>query len=50
MIPDLGKYYWTVLSAYGVSIAILAVLVGFYLWRSKRVKADLKRIEDRKNG
>jgi len=50
MMPDLGKYGDTVLSAYGVSIGILIVLVGLSLWRGRRVRADLATVEDRMRG
>lgn len=45
MMPDLGKYAETVLSAYGASIALLVVLVALSLWRAKRVKKQLEDIE-----
>ena len=45
MMPDLGKYAETVLSAYGASIALLVVLVALSLWRAKRVKRQLEDIE-----
>ncbi len=52
MMPDLGKYVVTVLSSYGVSITLLILLVGGSLFRAKRVRAQLKEVEERmkKNG
>ncbi|QPM89966.1 heme exporter protein CcmD [Pseudooceanicola algae] len=51
MIPDLGKYAVTVLSAYGVSLLLLAVICGASIWRARRVKAALRVVEERiKNG
>ncbi len=47
MIPDLGKYTGTVLSSYAVSITLLVLLVGFSLLRARRVRAQLKQIEER---
>ncbi len=49
MMPDLGKYAVTVLSAYGVSLALIVALVVLSLWRSRRVRAELERVEDRQN-
>ena len=39
MMPDLGKYAVWVLSAYGASLAFLAVLI----WRSWARSAKIKR-------
>lgn len=47
MMPDLGRYGFTVLAAYGVTLALLAALVGLSLWRSRRVARDLARQEER---
>ena len=47
MIPDLGKYGDTVLSAYAVSLVLLIVLVGLSLSRGRRVRATLAEVEDR---
>ncbi|KJZ20363.1 heme exporter protein CcmD [Loktanella sp. S4079] len=45
-MPDLGKYAIEVLSAYGVSLTLLAAII-FASWRrAKRTKADLERIEN----
>lgn len=44
-MPELGKYAETVLSAYAVSILLIAVLVGVSIWRGHRVKAQLDRVE-----
>ncbi|WP_318527958.1 heme exporter protein CcmD [Lentibacter sp. XHP0401] len=48
-MPDLGKYAAEVLSAYGVSIALLLGIVWASLARSKRVKAELDAIEKRRS-
>jgi len=48
MIPDLGKYAGAVLSSYGVSLALLAIIVWTSLRRSARVKAALEEIEKRR--
>jgi heme exporter protein D len=50
MIPDLGKYAVTVLSAYGASIVLLVVLVVLSLWRSARVRRRLDEAEARRAG
>ncbi len=47
MLPDLGKYGDTVLSAYGASLALLVLLVGMSLWRGRKVRAEMARIEQR---
>jgi len=47
MMPDLGKYSDTVLSAYGASILLLVLLVGFSLWRGRKVRAEMKAVEAR---
>ena len=44
-MPDLGKYAVEVLSAYAASIAVLAVLVGLSVRRSRKVKRMLEEIE-----
>ena len=47
MMPDLGKYADTVPSAYAVSIAVLVALVALSLWRGRKVRAQLTRVEER---
>jgi heme exporter protein D len=44
-MPDLGKYAIEVLSAYGVSIVILVVIVWQSFARARKVKAELDRVE-----
>jgi heme exporter protein D len=52
MMPDLGKYADTVLSAYGVSILLLVALVALSLRRGRKVRAAMEAAEARvaKNG
>ena len=51
MIPDLGKYATTVLSAYGISLGLLAAIIALSLWQSRRMKRKLDAAEARrKNG
>lgn len=52
MMPDLGKYAETVLSAYAVSLVLLVVLVALSIRRGRKVKAQLEAVEKkvRKNG
>ncbi len=50
MLPDLGKYTDTVLSAYGVSIALLILLVVVSIWRGRKVRAEMERVENRISG
>lgn len=45
MMPDLGKYADTVLSAYAVSLVLIVVLVAMSVRRGRRVKAELEDIE-----
>ena len=49
MIPDLGKYTTEVLSAYGVSIALLVVIIVLSMRRAARVRARLADVEARQN-
>ena len=44
-MPDLGKYATEVLSAYGVSVVILVVIVWQSFARARKVKAELDRVE-----
>ncbi|WP_199252592.1 heme exporter protein CcmD [Chachezhania sediminis] len=50
MIPDLGKYTDTVLWSYAASIALLVGVVVATLWRGRKVRAELRRIEARMTG
>lgn len=51
MMPELGKYAGAVLSSYAVSLLLIVLLVVVSVWRARRVRADLQRIEERqKNG
>lgn len=50
MMPDLGKYAFAVLSSYGVTLGLLALLVAVSLWRGRRVKAALQLAEARARG
>nr|WP_170610199.1 heme exporter protein CcmD [uncultured Ruegeria sp.] len=47
MIPDLGKYADTVLSAYAASIVLLVALVVFSVLRGRKVRAEMEKIEQR---
>ena len=44
---DLGKYAVYVLSAYGVSLVLLALIVGVSVLRARAVRAELQGIEQR---
>ena len=50
MMPDLGHYAGTVLSAYAAAIALLVGLVGLTLWQGARMKKRLAQIEARQRG
>jgi heme exporter protein D len=47
MMPDLGKYAVEVLAAYGVSLALLAGIVGLSVARARRVGRLLDEAEAR---
>ncbi|WP_116131836.1 heme exporter protein CcmD [Tropicimonas sp. IMCC34043] len=46
MIPDLGKYAVAVVSAYGVTIALILVLIGVSLRQSIRTRQALREVEN----
>ena len=46
-MPDLGKYGDTVLTAYAASIILLVLLVGLSLWRGRKVRQEMVRVEQR---
>ncbi|MEO3413895.1 heme exporter protein CcmD [Roseovarius sp. CAU 1744] len=51
MMPELGKYAATVLSAYGVSIVLILGLVALSMIRAAQVKKQLQDVEEKmKNG
>lgn len=50
MMPDLGDYAASVLSAYGFSLAVLAVLVWTSGRRARAAKAALEQIERGSDG
>ena len=45
-MPDLGSYAGAVLSAYGVSLALIAGVVWLSVRRARKVKAALEEIEN----
>ncbi len=47
MMPDLGKYADAVLSAYAVSLVLIALLVLLTLRKGRRARAELNEIEAR---
>lgn len=49
-MPDLGKYAFEVLSSYGVTIALLAIIVMLSFRRARKVKAVLEDVEKRRGG
>ncbi|MCV6597172.1 MAG: heme exporter protein CcmD [Mangrovicoccus sp.] len=48
MMPDLGKYAFEVVSAYLVSLGLIAILVGLSWRRAKAVRARLRELEQRR--
>ncbi len=47
MMPDLAQYAGTVLGAYGVTLALIALLIGASLARARRVARELRAAESR---
>lgn len=47
MMPELGKYAVTVLAAYGATLALLALLVGWTWIRARAVRRRLAEAEER---
>lgn len=47
MLPDLGKYAGTVLSAYGASIVLLVGLVMMSVLKGRRVRKQMQDVESR---
>ncbi len=47
MIPDLGKYSDTVMSAYAASIVLLVLLVVFSVIRGRKMRAEMDKMEKR---
>ncbi|WP_207906011.1 heme exporter protein CcmD [Primorskyibacter sedentarius] len=47
MMPDLGKYADVVLSSYAVSLLLIVALVAVSIWRARRIKSELDRVEAR---
>ena len=47
MIPDLGSYAVYVLGSYAVSLLAIAILIWVSMRRSRKVRAELDRIEER---
>ena len=45
MMPDLGKYATTVLSAYTVSIVLIVGLVLVSILRARKIKNQLQDVE-----
>ncbi|OAN95746.1 heme exporter protein CcmD [Sulfitobacter geojensis] len=44
-MPDLGKYAVEVVSAYGASLILLAVLLGMTSRRGRKARAELAQVE-----
>lgn len=47
MMPDLGKYADAVLSAYAVSLVLIALLIWASLRRARKIRAELDEVEAR---
>ncbi|WP_299560570.1 heme exporter protein CcmD [uncultured Sulfitobacter sp.] len=44
-MPELGKYAFEVLSAYGLSLLLIVALLAVTLRRGRRARAALRQIE-----
>jgi len=49
-MPDLGKYATEVLSAYGVTLVLLAALVLLTLRRGAKARRALREMERKRDG
>ncbi len=49
MMPDLGKYEITVLSAYGAAFLLIALLILQSWWRGRKMYRALREVEERRN-
>ncbi|SDN35956.1 heme exporter protein D [Lutimaribacter pacificus] len=47
MMPELGKYAGAVLSSYGISLALLLLLVAVSVRRARRMRRELEEVEKR---
>ena len=47
MMPELGKYAETVLSAYAVSLVLLVALIWISIRRAKKIKKQLESVESK---
>lgn len=45
MMPDLGKYAFSVLAAYGASFVLIGGLIAVTLWQGARAKRALAALE-----
>lgn len=44
-MPDLGKYVFTILASYGVTLGLLGVLIVASLLSARRAKSQLEALE-----
>jgi heme exporter protein D len=49
-MPELGKYAFTVLASYGVTLVLVGGLVALTLWRGAKVRRALEAQERRMAG
>ncbi len=47
-MPDLGRYAVEVLSAYAVTLGLLALLVAASIWKARKVLRQLRDAEARR--
>lgn len=45
-MPDLGKYAFEILMSYGISLGLLAILVGLSWRHAVRAKVALEKVEN----
>ncbi|MEM9754585.1 MAG: heme exporter protein CcmD [Pseudomonadota bacterium] len=50
MIPDLGPHAVPVLTAYGVGLSLIGILIAWSIWQARRVRRRLDAAEGRRAG
>ncbi|WP_138422919.1 heme exporter protein CcmD [Maritimibacter alexandrii] len=49
-MPDLGKYAGAILTSWGATILLVALVIAVSWWQSARVKKKLEAAEARRKG
>lgn len=48
-MPELGRYATEVLSAYAVTLFLVAILIAASIWKSRKVLRQLREAENRRD-